>query len=84
MNINRFGKGAEFEDGVLQVTRVNFLGARGIEVVVTVDHFRQFLNGLQLTTGKGVVASALGIGIGGQVHSTSEEDVARYFVVHGG
>jgi hypothetical protein len=40
MNINRFGKGAEFEDGVLQVTRVNFLSARGIEVVVTVDHTR--------------------------------------------
>jgi hypothetical protein len=55
----------EYEDGVLQQTRVNFLGARGIEAVVTVDHFRQFLNGLQLTTGKGVVASALGIGIGG-------------------
>jgi len=31
----------EYEDGVLQQTRVNFLGARGIEVVVTVDHFRQ-------------------------------------------
>jgi hypothetical protein len=35
MNINRFGKGAEFEDGVLQVTQVNFLGARGIEAVVS-------------------------------------------------
>jgi hypothetical protein len=31
----------EYEDGVLQQTRVNFLGARGIEAVVTVDHFRQ-------------------------------------------
>jgi RHS repeat-associated protein len=30
----------EYEDGVLQQTRVNFLGARGIEVVVTVDHTR--------------------------------------------
>jgi hypothetical protein len=30
----------EFEDGVLQATRVNFLGARGIEAVVTVDHTR--------------------------------------------
>ena len=30
----------EFEDGVLQATRVNFLGARGIEAVVTIDHTR--------------------------------------------
>jgi RHS repeat-associated protein len=30
----------EYEDGVLQQTRVNFLGARGIEAVVTVDHTR--------------------------------------------
>jgi len=30
----------EFEDGVLQQTRVNFLGARGIEAVLTIDHTR--------------------------------------------
>jgi hypothetical protein len=30
----------EFEDGVLQATRVNFLGARGIEAVLTIDHTR--------------------------------------------
>jgi RHS repeat-associated protein len=30
----------EYEDGVLQQTRVNFLGARGIEAVVTIDHTR--------------------------------------------
>jgi RHS repeat-associated protein len=29
-----------FEDGVLQQTRVNFLGARGIEAVLTIDHTR--------------------------------------------
>jgi RHS repeat-associated protein len=29
-----------YKDGVLQQTRVNFLGARGIEAVVTVDHTR--------------------------------------------
>ena len=32
--------GQEYEDGVLQQTRVNFLGARGIEAVVTIDHTR--------------------------------------------
>jgi RHS repeat-associated protein len=30
----------EFEDGVLQATRVNFLGARGIEAVLAIDHTR--------------------------------------------
>jgi len=30
----------EYEDGVLQQTRVNFLGARGIEAVVAIDHTR--------------------------------------------
>ena len=30
----------EFENGVLQQTRVNFLGARGIEAVLTIDHTR--------------------------------------------
>jgi len=29
-----------FRDGMLQATRVNFLGARGIEAVVTIDHTR--------------------------------------------
>ena len=31
----------EFVGSTLRTTRVNFLGARGIEAVVTVDHFRQ-------------------------------------------
>ncbi len=30
----------EYEDGVLQATRVNFLGARGIEAVITIDQTR--------------------------------------------
>jgi RHS repeat-associated protein len=30
----------EFKDGVLRTTRVNFLGARGIEAVLTIDHTR--------------------------------------------
>jgi RHS repeat-associated protein len=30
----------EYEDGVLQQTRVNLLGARGIEAVVAIDHTR--------------------------------------------
>jgi len=30
----------EYEDGVLQQTRVNFLGARGIEAVVAISHTR--------------------------------------------
>ena len=29
-----------YKDGVLQATRVNFLGARGIEAVLTIDHTR--------------------------------------------
>ena len=32
--------GQEYEDDVLQQTRVNFLGARGIEAVVAIDHTR--------------------------------------------
>ncbi len=31
----------EFEDGVLQQTRVHFLGGRGIKAVVTVNHTSQ-------------------------------------------
>ena len=34
------GRHQAFEDGALQQTRVNFLGARGIEAVVTIDHTR--------------------------------------------
>ena len=34
------GRHQAFEDGALQQTRVNFLGARGIEAVLTIDHTR--------------------------------------------